>query len=68
MSAEVEIDNESSGPAELRWEGLNFDVKGRRLLNNVTGSIKGQVMAIMGKFSHYYCSQVSLPKYPSLRS
>ena len=35
-------------PAELVWKNITYVRKGKTLLNNISGSICGQTMAIMG--------------------
>ena len=35
-------------PAELVWKNISYVRKGKTLLNNISGSICGQTMAIMG--------------------
>jgi hypothetical protein len=50
-SAEVELKShadERLPPAHLIWKNINYEVKGRTLLDNISGSICGEVMAIMG--------------------
>ena len=50
-SAEVELKapvDERLPPAQLVWKNINYEVKGRTLLDNISGSICGEVMAIMG--------------------
>ena len=52
-SAEVELKHaeradERYPPASLVWKNITYEVKGRMLLDNISGSITGEVMAIMG--------------------
>lgn len=49
MNSEYEISVDSDiGASRLTWKNLTCEVQGRKLLNNISGSIQGKLMAIMG--------------------